>query len=210
MDSSPDMLAKARAALPAATFVQADLASFEAPGADVLFSNAVFHWLRRRARLPALARFFDGLKPGGVLAFQMPDNYHEPSHALMRETALMRDAEWASFFADTRIGDSSDGERPDLDPLETPGEFYDAFAPGAQSVNVWRTEYQHVLKDARAIVEWVKGTGLQPYLQRIGDEGAKKAFLEEYERRLAGAYPVMRDGKVLLVYPRLFVVAVRK
>ena len=80
-------------------------------------------------------------------------------------------------------------------------------------MNVWRTTYFHVLEDARAIVEWVRGTGLQPYLHRMGEEGVRGAFLEEYERRIAEAYPRMKEaagGKVVLGYPRLFVVAVRK
>jgi trans-aconitate 2-methyltransferase len=51
---------------------------------------------------------------------------------------------------------------------------------------------------------------LQPYLNRIGDEEVKRAFLGEYERRLRGAYGELADGKVMLGYPRLFVVAVRK
>jgi trans-aconitate 2-methyltransferase len=59
-------------------------------------------------------------------------------------------------------------------------------------------------------VEWVKSTGLQPYLHRISDEEAKSAFLAEYESKLKGAYPELADGKVLLGYPRLFVVAVQK
>jgi trans-aconitate 2-methyltransferase len=210
MDSSPDMLSKATAALPAAEFVQGDLATFEAPGADVLFSNAVFHWLRTPQRIPTLVRLFQGLAPGGVLAIQVPDNYHAPSHRLMRETASAPGAAWSSFFADANIGELSDAQRPDLDPIEAPGAFYDALVPFAQNVNIWRTEYYHVLADAGAIVEWVKGTGLQPYLHRIGDEDAKKAFLGEYERRLVEAYPELKDGKLLLGYPRLFVVAVRK
>jgi trans-aconitate 2-methyltransferase len=77
-------------------------------------------------------------------------------------------------------------------------------------VNIWRTTYQHVLKDAGAIVEWVKGTGLQPYLHRITSSSAKEAFLSEYEKKLKDAYPELSDGSVLLAYPRLFVVAVRK
>lgn len=223
MDSSPDMLARATKEVPGVEFVQGDLASFEVAeadgkgkdegeggGADLIFSNAVFHWLRSPTRLPTLVRFFQALKPGGVLAIQVPDNYTEPSHRLMRETATMSGAVWAPFFADTRVGDVHDGARPDLDPIESPGEFYDALVPWASSVDVWRTSYQHVLKDAGAIVEWVKGTGLQPYLNRIEDEGAKKAFLEEYERRLKGEYRELVDGKVMLAYPRLFVVAVKK
>ncbi|KAF2442408.1 S-adenosyl-L-methionine-dependent methyltransferase [Karstenula rhodostoma CBS 690.94] len=210
MDSSGAMLSRATAAVPKAAFEEGDLATFDTPAADVVFSNAAFHWLRSAQRMPALQRYFRALRRGGVLAVQVPDNYDAATHRLMREVAGLRGAAWASFFEGANIGDVGDARRPDLDPVEAPGVFYDALVPWAGSVHVWRTEYYHVLEDAGAIVEWVKGTGLQPYLQRIGDEGAKEAFLEEYERRLAEAYPELKDGKVLLGYPRLFVVAVRK
>lgn len=213
MDSSPDMLSKATASLPDIEFVQGDLATFapkQGEQVDLLYSNAVFHWLRSPTRMETLTRLFRLVKPGGVLAFQVPDNYHEPSHALMRQVACPADAPWAPFFKDTRIGDFEDKGRPDLDPIEPVHAFYDALAPHAEVVDMWTTKYSHVLKDVPAIVEWVKGTGLQPYLQRIENEEAKKAFLSEYEERLREAYPALVDGKVLLGYPRLFVLAVKK
>jgi trans-aconitate 2-methyltransferase len=193
--------------------VRGDLGTFapqEGSEADVLFSNAVFHWLRNRTRIATLSRLFQTLRPGGVVAIQLPDNYEERSHRLMRETAVAEGEAWSKYFADAQVGNLQNAGRPDLDPVEPAGTFYNALAPHAASVNIWRTEYQHVLKDAKAIVEWVKGTGLQPYLQRIEDEEAKNAFLGEYEKRLGEAYPEMADGNVLLTYPRLFVVAVRK
>lgn len=209
MDSSPDMLQRARQTLQNVEFVHGDLATFEPREADLLFSNAVFHWLRSGARIATLRRLFMGLRSGGVLAIQVPDNYHAPSHALMREVAAMDDAPWYTYFVDTQIGSLDDVSRPDLDPIESPVDFYNALIPSAQSVNIWRTEYHHVLSDAQEIAEWVKGTGLQPYLHRIHDEETKNAFLEEYKERLAEAYPQLADGRVLLGYPRLFVVAVR-
>ncbi|KAF2663038.1 S-adenosyl-L-methionine-dependent methyltransferase [Lophiostoma macrostomum CBS 122681] len=215
MDSSPDMLQKARSTEALAQdnvdFELGDLSNYTPDArADLLFSNAVFHWLRHDSRIPTILRLFENLHEGGVLAFQVPDNYHEPSHRLMRKTALTADAPWSSSFSGTSIGELTDTARPDLDPIETPNEFYDALSPLASSVNIWRTSYQHVLKDARAIVEWVRGTGLQPFLHRIEDEGAKGRFLEEYESRLKGEYRELKDGRVLLQYPRLFIVAVRK
>ena len=211
MDSSPDMLQKAKAALPNVEFVAADVSTFKVDGkADLIFSNALFQWLRSSHRIPTLADLFHGLSTGGLIAVQAPDNYDEPSHALMRVTAELADRPWTPFFKDTRIGDLSDAQRPDLDPMEAPAQFYNALVPHASSVNVWQTRYHHVLDDARAIVEWVKATGLQPFLNRIEDEAAKQAFLHEYEKRVEEAYPRLADGKVLLVYPRLFVVAVRK
>lgn len=213
MDSSPDMLTKASAALPNIEFVQGDLETFapkEGEEVDLFYSNAVFHWLRSPARMDTLVRLFKLLKPGGVLAIQVPDNYNEPTHANMRETALQQDAPWAPFYKDTQIGNFEDKSRPDLDPMESVEELYNALAPHAELVDAWTTKYAHPLKDAAAIVEWVKGTGLQPYMQRLGDEEARKSFLEAYEGRLKEAYPELVDGKVLLRYPRLFVLAVRK
>lgn len=211
MDSSPDMLAKARTTLPAVEFVEGDLNTYVPEGgADLLFSNAVFHWLRHPQRVPTIVRLLESLNPGGVLAFQVPDNYYERSHALMRETASAPNAPWSENFRNANVGEIQDAKRPDLDPIEPPSTFYNALSPLASSVNIWRTNYQHVLKDANAIVEWVKGTGLQPFLHRIPDEAVKGEYLKEYERRLAGEYVELVDGKVLLGYPRLFVVAVRK
>jgi trans-aconitate 2-methyltransferase len=221
VDASADMLAKARATLPDVPFLQADLSTFspgeaeaeeggEAEGEiDLLFSNAVFHWLRTPARLNTLTTLFSRLKPGGILAFQMPDNYTQPSHAQMRAVASQPNKPWSPFFSTTAIGELVDKERPDLDPIEPLAEYYNALSPLGK-VDMWHTTYAHVVADAAAIVEWVKGSGLQPFLQRIGEEGARKAFLEAYEGSLKEGYPVMRDGKVVLKYPRLFVVAVRQ
>lgn len=213
MDSSPDMISKARAALPDVEFELGDLATFapkEGERVDLLFSNAVFHWLRSPTRIETLTRLFKTLKPGGVIAIQVPDNYDELSHSLMRDVAKREDAPWAPYFEDTQIGNLEDKGRPDLDPIEQPQEFYNKLAPYAERVDIWRTKYGHVLKDAHAIAEWVKGTGLQPYLQRMEDGKVKQEYLDEYEERLKEAYPQLVDGKVLLGYPRLFVLAVRK
>lgn len=211
MDSSPDMLENARVAVPNVEFVQGDLAAFEPDETpDLLFSNAVFHWLRRPTRIPTLLRLFQSLKPGGVIAIQVPDNYKEPSHEAMRVAAKMPSTPWSDSFSRYKIGNIEDGDRPDLDSIEPPSEFYNALSPHAAHVDIWRTTYSHVLADEKAIVEWVKGTGLQPFLNLIDDEHAKERFIAAYERLLKERYPKLADEKVLLAYPRLFVLAVRK
>jgi trans-aconitate 2-methyltransferase len=234
VDTSADMLSKARVAVPGAEFVESDISTFfsassasstsasasperreEQGKANLIFSNATLHWLRTPSRLSLITHLFtSALQPKGVLAFQVPDNYNAPSHALMREVALLPSQPWSSYFTapHTRVGDLADKTRPDLDPIEAPGEIYDALVGTgeAASVEVWRTEYMHVLRDAGAVVEWVRSTGLKPFLERIGDEGARGAFEKEYERRIGEAYGTLGDGRVMLGYPRLFVVAVRK
>jgi trans-aconitate 2-methyltransferase len=213
MDSSTDMLKKARSdpELGRVEFVQGDLSTYSpSDTADLLFSNAVFHWLRTSTRIPTLLRLFETLAPAGVLAIQMPDNYHEHSHAAMRSTALVTGKPWSSSFSNAGIGKLNDPSRPDLDPIESAASFYNSLIPLSSHVDIWRTTYSHVLEDPGAIVEWVKGTGLQPFLNQMEGEEEKGAYLREYERRVGEGYPALADGKVILGYPRLFVVAVRK
>ncbi len=87
------MLSKAKATLPDVTFQLGDLKTY-APdtGVDLLFSNAVYHWLRREDRIPTILRLLQTQAAGSVFAFQVPDNYDEPSHKAMREAAAARRA----------------------------------------------------------------------------------------------------------------------
>src|SRR5581483_2038181 len=119
LDSDPNMLHAAKKRLPDTRFFDADLAIWkpEAP-VDLLYSNAVFQWVPDH--LSVLDRLMDGLKSGGVLAAQMPDNFAEPSHVLMRETA--ESGPWQSRFA------GFDDRREVIPP---PAGYFDRLSPKA-------------------------------------------------------------------------------
>jgi trans-aconitate 2-methyltransferase len=195
IDTSADMLAAARKRLPSLTFAEADVATWmpEAP-VDLMFANAVFQWVPDH--LAVLARLIGGLAPGGVLAMQVPDNLNEPSHVLMREVAVS--APFASRFA-TPVA---------RDPIPPVGAYYDRLKPLVARLDVWRTTYHHVLAGPAEIVEWVKGTGLRPYLERL-DADERPAYLAAYQSAIASAYPAQFDGRVIFPFPRLFVVAIK-
>jgi trans-aconitate 2-methyltransferase len=193
-DTSADMIGKARARLPGVAFTLADAANWEPAGpVDVIFANAVFQWLPEHPAI--LERLIGFLVPGGALAVQMPDNRAEPSHVLMDEAAA------AMPFA-AKIANAGRGLLPKV------GFYYDRLVGLSSRVDIWHTVYNHPLANAAAIVEWVKATGLKPYLDPL-DPDEQKQFLAAYQRRIAAAYPPQADGKVLLRFPRLFVVAVR-
>lgn len=194
VDSSPSMLAEAREAYPQGRFIEGDLTSWQPEeGTDLLFANAVFQWVPDH--LKVLQRLLEALPNGGVLAVQMPDNLHEPSHVAMRELAAS--GPWAGKIKN--VGRS---------PLPPVSICYDELKPHAARVDIWHTIYNHPIDGAKGIVEWVKGTGLRPFVDPL-DEAERRAYLAAYEALIAKAYPLSRDGKVLLRFPRLFIICVR-
>lgn len=196
IDTSESMLAEAQKHLPSARFEKGDATSWQAGRApDLIFANAVMQWVPGHAAL--LPRLLAQTAPGGALAVQMPDNLEEPSHRMMRETAVL--GPWASKIADGgRI-------RERILPAE---DYYNLFAGQASLIDIWRTTYYHVLDDAAAIVSWVRATGLRAFLDPL-DPADQPAFLEDYTARIAQAYPPRADGKVVLAFPRIFIVVQR-
>jgi trans-aconitate 2-methyltransferase len=196
LDSDDDMLAKARARLPETSFTKADLAGWrpEAP-VDLLYANAVLQWLP--GHLELMVRLMESLKTGGVLAVQVPDNLGEPSHVAMEETGA--DGPWSPAFAGGRIRRAR---------LPAPAAYLQRLQGLSTSVDVWHTVYYHPMADAQAIVDWVEATGLRPYLAAVEPQ-ARDAFRAAYLERIDRAYPPMADGRRLLAFPRLFVVAVK-
>ncbi len=92
-----------------------------------------------------------------------------------------------------------------LPPLDS---YYDILVAHAPEVDVWRTVYHHPLPSPAAIVDWVRATGLRPFLDRLTSD-EQHTFLAQYEARLDEAYPVRRDGCRLLGFERIFLVATR-
>ena len=197
LDSSPDMVAAARARMPGVRFAVADLQAWDDPGPfGALLANAVLQWLPGHAAL--LPRLAGRLAPGGSLAVQMPDNLDEPAHRLMREVAAC--GPWAAKLA------GAAGMRTGMG---TPDWYYGVLRPSCSRVDVWRTTYHHVLPGgADAVVEWFKGSGLRPFLAPL-DGAERAAFLDRYRAAVAEAYPALPDGAVLLPFPRLFMVGTR-
>jgi trans-aconitate 2-methyltransferase len=193
VDKSDNMLAVARARVPAARFIKDDVAHWrsQAP-AGVIFANATLHFLPDHRRL--IGKLLDSLRPGGRIAVQMPNNTHELSHAAMRMVAA--DGPWADRLVPVAKS---------LTVIGQPDEYYDLFAPLCRSVDIWQTVYIHPLDGPDGVVEWFEGSGLRPFLDLLTpDESAD--FLSRYRERLAQAYPRQPNGKVLLRYPRLFFV----
>jgi trans-aconitate 2-methyltransferase len=195
VDSSAELLAAARRDHPGIAFERADIASWTAAEpCDVIFANASLQWVGDHQRL--MPRLFDQLAPGGVLAVQMPRNHDFATHRLMRQVAA--EGEWRDRLVGAR----------DPSPVQPPEFYYDLLASRADGFTIWETNYIQIMDGVRAIITWLHGTGLRPFLARL-TEAERPAFLDRYAALLTEVYPAQADGKILLPYPRLFFNAVK-
>lgn len=193
VDSSPEMLAAARAAEQRGgpAWQLADLARWTAPQpADLLFSNAALHWLDDHATL--FPRLIAQLASGGTLAVQMPRNHAAPSHTCMAAAAGL----WWDRL----------GPLLRTSPVADPAFYYDLLAPVAATLDIWETEYLQVLSGDDPVLEWTRSTALAPLVAALEGD-ARERFLADYAARLRTAYPRRADGKTLLPFRRLFIVA---
>src|SRR5438309_10921815 len=106
---------------------------------------------------------------------------------------------WAAALAKARAA---------RDDLPRPEAYYDLLRPLSAHLDIWHTAYNHVMAGPEAVVEWFKGSALRPFLSPL-DDAMRRGFLAEYAARIARAYPPRYDGRVLLRFPRLFIMAMR-
>lgn len=196
LDSSEAMLEEARRGAPERTFALGDIGAWSAEAPyDVVFSNAALQWVPDHDRV--FPRLMAQVAPGGALAAQVPSNIGAPAHEAMRAVAG-RPAFKGYFQGGVRTWH-----------VHEAGWYYDLLSPLASRLDIWETEYLHVLDGADAVVSWYRGTGLRPYLDALPEEAARGRFLDAYREAVAEAYPARADGRVLLPFRRLFVVAYR-
>lgn len=194
IDNSEAMLAAARRDAPQQSWRLGDIGSWtsEQP-VDLVFSNAAVQWVPDHAS--TLPRLLAQATAGGALAVQMPCNFDADAHKTMRTIAASR--AWRGHF----VGGVREWH------VHPASFYYDVLSPHATRLDIWETEYLHVMSGPTAIVEWYKGTGLRPFLDPLPDDATRQRFLAEYLEAITVAYPAQSDGCVLFPFRRLFLIA---
>jgi trans-aconitate 2-methyltransferase len=196
VDNSPEMLAKAKAAHPGWNWIQADAATWRSEHLfDLVFSNAALQWVPNHAEI--FPRLFQLVAPGGAFAIQMPGNFYAATHTIMAEVA--REPRWRDGLQNATEGVG----------VEDLSFYYDLLHPLAASLELWETEYLHVVEGPEAILEWIRATGMRPYLQALASDEQRKQFQDLCLARFREAYPRRQSGKVLFPFRRIFVVGYR-
>jgi trans-aconitate 2-methyltransferase len=161
IDSSEAMLAKAAPA-PGLRFEQRDITAFNATGQmDVVFANASLQWVPHHERL--LPRLAAALKPGGQLAVQMPANSDHPSHLVAADVAGE-----SPFLEAFDGGPPPDPVRSNVLRPEQYAELLDEMGFTEQQVRL--QVYGHHMGSPADVVEWVKGTTLTRFKERLPED----------------------------------------
>lgn len=192
VDASPAMLKQAQGY---DQQIEADIGTWQPDTPPALiFSNAALHWLPYHADL--MPRLAGMLAPGGVLAVQMPRQFHSPSHRFLRDIA-------ASLFPDhfDFAGYSA--------PVK-PAESYFAMLQGLGQVTAWETDYIQRLEasEGHPVRAFTASTAMRPFVEKLSQAEADSLSLS-YDAALGSAYPLQPDGSALMSFRRVFFVLQR-
>jgi trans-aconitate 2-methyltransferase len=174
LDSSAQMLEKAASfSTPNLVFEQGDQSQLTGEW-DIIFSNAALQWTENHAELiPAL---YSKLTSGGQIVVQIPSNHNHVSHQIYRETA-----------SEEPFKSVLNGFQRYAPVLSIDDYARIFFACGAEDIIVFEKVYPHVLEDSDAVVEWISGTALVPYFERLGEH--KEAFIQSIRKKMKAAMP---------------------
>jgi trans-aconitate 2-methyltransferase len=200
LDSSPEMLAEAKKLYPDLIFIKDDIAQF-APAAkiDCLFANASLQWLDdHNTLIPRLSGF---LNSQGILAIQMPNNFHSPTHQTILHI-LQSKAAWKPLLKKLRYGILTK-------PLYHLPKYYDLLTKSElHSLRIWETTYFQEMTNYQEMLDWVKGTALHVVFSLMNHE-EQSEFSEAYISAIAKEYPLQENQKILLPFKRIFMVGIK-
>jgi len=195
LDSSSDMLAKAKNSYPNIDFINGDIAHFSPKEKiDCLFANASFQWLDKHETLiPNLLRH---INPSGMFAIQIPNNFHCPSHQVAINL-LQTHPMWQPLLKNLFYGALKK-------PLYYLPWYYDVLTKAqATSLQLWETTYFQEMSHHEDIFNWINGTGLRPVLSMM-DADNQSEFMNAYIKAISTQYPIQENNKILLPYQRIF------
>ncbi len=159
---------------------------------DIIFSNAAIQWIQNQQAL--LFHLFSLLNKGGVLAVQVPCAINMPAYIVLKEQ--LETPFWNKRFTSLTAESL----------LHTADFYYEVLSPLTTELQLWETEYYHILNSHDDIITWYSSTKLNPYLECLSlDE--RNSFLSEYKTRLHSVYPLQKNNKILFPFTRIFFTA---
>ena len=160
---------------------------------DIVFSNATIQWIPDHDKL--INQFADLLNGNGILAVQIPLFYDMPLSKIISEAASRGTWKDATSAAEN------------IFTIKDASFYYDQLSKYFSRIDMWTTDYYHVMESQESILNMIRSTGLKPYLERITDDIEKQKFEKLVFEGIKQSYPSQNNGKVLFPFKRLFFVA---
>ena len=194
VDNSPAMIEKARRDYPNQDWQILDAGKDKIEGNyDIVFSNATIQWIPDHVNL--LKRFHDLLSENGLVAVQIPMFWDMPiGKAILNFAANSR---WNSVAKEVIA----------LFTIHDYHFYYDNLSELYHSIDIWESNYIHILDSHFSILEMIRSTALRPFLDRLADDTEKKDFEDMVLKEIIKDYPLQKNGKVLFPFKRLFFTA---
>ena len=190
LDSSPDMIKTAKEKHPELEFKLCDARDLT-ENYDLIFSNACLQWIPDHKTL--LPYLMSKLNENGTLAVQIPMNTNEPLFRIIDSVAKSGKYDFSNVIFEAN------------ETLE-PQEYYDILNECSSDFRIWETVYYHNMPDCGAMLDWVKGTRLRPYLDALNG-AEQQEFLKEILSETEKTYKKTASGEVILKFRRFFFIA---
>jgi trans-aconitate methyltransferase len=183
------------------SYVEATFDAFQiSEPVDLIFSNSALQWVGAEAHEALLPKLMSFLKPGGVLAIQLPDTRALPGCQLIVEAAKqlgwqdeVSDVRWVTCEKDT-------------------GFYYELLAhAGAEIQDIWTTTYAQIMDGENPVADFLSSTALGPYLEALGGRGSPRGLQLEakYRELVTEAYAKQSDGRTIFDMTRIFLIATK-
>lgn len=149
---------------------------------DLVFSNAAIQWVEDHHQL--LPRIIQTIKPEGQLAIQIPAQNSNALNQILIQ--LAQEQPYSNHL----------NEWSRISPVLGIDDYAQLlFENGSKEMTVYKKIYPLIVADTAELFEWISGTALIPYLERLQGE-IKENFLAEFKTRIHLRFP-----KTPVLYP---------
>jgi trans-aconitate 2-methyltransferase len=194
IDKSEKMIQRARQDYPDQKWIVGDASALDVGQKyDIVFSNAVIHWIPDHDVL--IQRLFKMVNTNGILAVQIPANQESPLYRTILKVSMSD--KWCAFTAG----------RQEVITYHDAYYYYDLLASLTKEIAIWGTVYYHILNSHQDLIDWYKSTAMKPFLESLPDDESREEFEDEILSECKAFYPSQSDGRILYPFKRLFFTA---
>jgi trans-aconitate 2-methyltransferase len=196
IDNSLAMIERAKLDFPHQEWKLLDAGKDEIPGVfDLVFSNATIQWIPNHVEL--FKTIHHMLSDNGMIAMQLPLFFDMPlGQSIAR---ISKEKRWSNLTESVNH----------LFTIHNHSEYYDYLSALYTAVEIWESDYIHIMDSHDSILEMIRSTGLRPYLDRIETDVDKRDFEVKVLKDIKENYPLQKNGKVLFPFKRLFFIAAK-